>query len=196
VDTHTDGLPIIAFATDADWNEWLHANHGRARGAWLKLAKKGVSKHARTVTHAEALQTALCHGWIDGQRVAHDENFFLQRFTPRGPRSRWSRINTEHAERLIREGRMTPAGLAEVEKAKADGRWQDAYEPQRTAQPAPDFQAALEANEKAQAFFETLTGQRRYAFIYRVGTIKTPERRRRRIEQYIALLEAGRTLHD
>jgi uncharacterized protein YdeI (YjbR/CyaY-like superfamily) len=188
-----DELPTLAFASEALWEAWLEREHARADGVWLKIAKKGSG--IATVTHAEALEVALCFGWIDGQRAAHDERFFLQRFTPRRSRSRWSRINRDKATALIAAGRMQPAGLREVETAQADGRWDAAYEGQRTASVPDDLQAALDANPAAAAFFATLTGANRYAILYRVQDAKRPETRARRIETFVAMLARGETLH-
>jgi uncharacterized protein YdeI (YjbR/CyaY-like superfamily) len=189
---HADGLPILQLADAAAWEAWLERNHADARGAWLKIAKK--SSPAETVTYPDVLDVALCFGWIDGQRAPLDEHFFLQRFTPRGRRSRWSQINRQRAEALIAAERMRPAGLAHVDAARADGRWAAAYAPQRSAAVPPDLQRALDRRPRAKAFFETLSGARRYAFIYRVGEAKRPETRARRIEQFVEMLDEGRTL--
>lgn len=189
----SDELPVLPFASPAAWEAWLEREHGRASGVWLKLAKKdsGIA----TVTYAQALDVALCFGWIDGQRRGFDASWFLQRFTPRTTRSRWSRINTEHVARLIADGRMRPAGLAQVEAARADGRWERAYHGQRTAAVPPDLQAALDANPRAAAFFATLRGANRYAILYRVQDAKRPATRARRIERFVAMLARGETLH-
>jgi uncharacterized protein YdeI (YjbR/CyaY-like superfamily) len=186
--------PILEFAGPKAFEEWLAANHDTSGPVWLKYAKKGMP--TRTVTYVEALQVALCHGWIDGQSRGLDEQFYLQRWTRRGPKSKWSQINTDHIARLTAEGRMGPGGIAAVEAAKADGRWEAAYEPQSRAVPSEDFQQALDANPKAKEFFQTLKGPRRYAFLYRLTNVKRPEARATRIAQYIELLEAGQTLVD
>jgi uncharacterized protein YdeI (YjbR/CyaY-like superfamily) len=191
---HRPELPILESPDRTVWERWLAANHGTSAGVWLKLAKKGTG--IPTVTHAEALEEAIRYGWIDGQRAAHDESYFLQRFTPRGPRSKWSQINRRTAQRLTEEGRMTTAGRAQVEAAKQDGRWEHAYEPQSRATVPPDFQQALDENPVAKEFFATLTGVRRYAFLYRLHHVKRPDARARRITGYIELLGQGRTLHD
>ena len=188
-----DGLPVIPFASSGDFERWLGENHESSDGLWLKTAKKG--RGIDTVTHAEALEIAICHGWIDGQRRALDDDWFLQRFTPRKPRSRWSRINRDKALALIESGRMQPAGLREVERAQADGRWDAAYEGQRAATIPEDLQAALDAQPKAREFFETLDSQNRYAVLYRVGDAKRPETRARRIEKFVAMLARGEKLH-
>lgn len=183
----------VQLADQAAWEAWLEANHAASPGVWLRIAKRGTK--TATVTHPEALQTALCFGWIDAQRRGLDETFFLQRFTPRRPRSRWSLINRRSAERLIADGRMRAAGLAQVHAAQADGRWDAAYAPQSSATVPPDLQQALDADPAAGRFFTTLTGARRYAFLFRLHNVKTPEARRRRIASYIDLLRQGRTLN-
>ena len=189
-----DELPVIAFASRAAFAEWLAAEHERASGLWLKIAKKDTG--IATVTYAEALQVALCHGWIDGQKGRFDDRFFLQRFTPRRARSRWSKVNVEHAERLIAAGEMAPAGLREVERAKADGRWDAAYERQSRITVPDDLAAALDANPEAAAFFATLNSVNRYAVLYRVLDAKRPETRARRIEKFVAMLATGEKLYS
>jgi uncharacterized protein YdeI (YjbR/CyaY-like superfamily) len=186
----SDALP---FASRDAWESWLDARHGDSDGVWLKIAKKDSG--IESVTHPEALEAALCFGWIDGQRRALDEQHFLQRFTPRRPRSRWSRINRDKATELIETGRMRPAGLREVEAARADGRWDAAYDGQRTATVPEDLQRALDADERAAAFFATLSSQNRYAILYRVQDAKRPETRARRIERFVAMLREGRAIH-
>jgi uncharacterized protein YdeI (YjbR/CyaY-like superfamily) len=192
--TEHDGEPIVAFPDREAWERWLEEHHAEASGIWLKLAKRG-SGHA-TVTHAEALEAALCYGWIDARRDRLDETHYIHRFTPRTRRSRWSQVNRAAALALIEAGRMRRAGLAQVDAARADGRWDEAYEPQSRASVPPDLQAALDSDPQAKSFFETLTGVRRYAFLYRLTTIKRPETRARRIAAYVALLHDGRTLQD
>lgn len=188
-----DQLPTLQFEDSAAWESWLRDHGESSAGVWLKIAKKG-SGH-RTVSHPEALDMAICFGWIDGQRAGHDESFFLQRFTPRGPRSKWSEINREKAKELIAQKRMQPAGLRQVEAAKADGRWDAAYQPQSRASVPEDFQRALDGNPEAKAFFETLKGQNRYAFLYRIGDAKRPETRARRIEKFVAMLARRETFY-
>ena len=161
---------------------------------WLKIAKKNSG--VTTAAYPEVLDAAICHGWIDARRHAHDETFFLQRFTPRSPRSKWSQVNRDKALELIEQGRMREAGLAQVRAAQADGRWDDAYAPQSAAQVPEDFQRALDDNPAAQEFFATLTGSRRYAFLDRLHHVKSPERRAQRIATYIDLLTAHRTPVD
>jgi uncharacterized protein YdeI (YjbR/CyaY-like superfamily) len=182
-----------AFATVADWEAWLEAEHENADGIWLKIAKKASG--IESVTHAEALEVALCFGWIDGQRKAHDGNWFLQRFTPRRRGSKWSQINREKVEALIAGGSIRPAGLREYEAAKADGRLDNAYpSPSKIAVP-PDLQKELDANPEAARFFETLDSQNRYAVLYRIHDAKRPETRARRIARYVEMLADGRKLH-
>lgn len=181
------------FATAEAWEAWLEEHHGSMDGLWLTLAKKGSG--VRSVTYSEAVEIALCFGWIDGQKRAFDDGWWLQRFTPRRPRSRWSRINREKATALIEAGRMRPAGLREVELARADGRWDAAYEPQAAATVPEDLQRALDEDDAARAFFATLTGANRYAILYRIHDAKRPETRARRIERFVAMLREGRTLH-
>ena len=187
-------LPILELEDQAAWERWLAANHDSSKGVRLKFAKKGSG--GVTVTHAQALETALCYGWIDGQAGRFDDRYWLVRFTPRGPRSRWSQINRENAERLIAEGRMKPAGLAKVKAAQEDGRWEAAYPAQSQATVPDDFQKALDENPQAKAFFETLTGSTRYAFLFRLHNVKREETRQRRIANYIKLLNDQKTLFD
>ncbi|HEX8667351.1 MAG TPA: YdeI/OmpD-associated family protein [Allosphingosinicella sp.] len=187
-----NGLPVLSFADRAGLEAWLAGQPRNHRGIWLKLAKKGSG--IAGVSKAEAVDAALCHGWIDGQMNSYDDTAWLIRFTPRRPRSKWSLVNKERAEALIREGRMRPGGLAELEAAKADGRWADAYPPHSRAEPPPDFQAALDASPKAAAFFATLKGASRYGLIYRVLDAKRPETRAKRIVQFVEMLERGETL--
>jgi uncharacterized protein YdeI (YjbR/CyaY-like superfamily) len=175
------------------FDRWLRDHHGESRGVWLRLAKKGAP--APTVTYAEAVEVALCWGWIDGQKRSLDATHTLQRFTPRAPRSRWSKINREKAEALIAAGRLRPAGLREVERARADGRWEAAYDSPSRARVPPDLAAALAKNRKAAAFFETLDGANRYAVLYRVQAPKRPETRARKIAELVAMLARGETIH-
>jgi uncharacterized protein YdeI (YjbR/CyaY-like superfamily) len=186
-------LPIVELRSQAAWSNWLERNHDSIEGVWLKFAKKGTG--VETVTYAEAVEEALCYGWIDGQASGHDETYYLQRFTPRRKRSKWSQINRNKAERLIAEGRMRPAGVDQIEAAKADGRWDAAYPSPRTATVPEDLQAALDSDPEAKAFFATLSGQNRYAILYRVADAKRPETRAKRIAEYVAMLATGRTFH-
>jgi uncharacterized protein YdeI (YjbR/CyaY-like superfamily) len=176
----------------AAWRAWLDAHHGEQGGVWLVLAKKGTTDPT-TLTYDGALEEALCFGWIDGQGRRRDDATSLQRFTPRRSRSSWSKRNVGIAERLIDEGRMHPAGLAEVERAKSDGRWEAAYAGPATIDVPPELAAALAAEPKARAMFEILTSQNRYAVLYRITTAKRAETRTRRIEQFVAMLARGET---
>lgn len=188
-----DDLPTLHFPTAADFEEWLERNHDRSQGIWLKIAKKASGEES--VSHPEALELALCFGWIDSQRLGLDETHFLQRYTPRRPRGRWSRNNREKVEVLIAAGAMRPAGIAEVEAARADGRWEAAYDGQRTAEVPSDLQRELDSNPVAREFFETLDSTNRYAFIYRLNEAKRPETRERRLRKFVAMLERRETLH-
>jgi uncharacterized protein YdeI (YjbR/CyaY-like superfamily) len=177
----------------AAWRSWLVAHHDTVPAVWLVLTKKGGTVTA--LDYAGALDEALCFGWIDGQTRRRDEQTMFQRWTPRGPRSRWSLINIGHVERLSAEGRMTPAGQAAIEAAKADGRWEAAYAGPATAQTPPDLVAALAANPAAQAMFDVLTSQNRYALYHRLTAIKTEATRARRVEEYVEMLARGETIH-
>ncbi len=188
-----DDLPILLFASPGGLEAWLEENHASAEGLWLKIAKKGSG--VESVTYAEALELALCFGWIDSQKRGFDEKYFLQRFTPRRPRGKWSRINRDKAEELIASGEMRAAGLAEVEAAKADGRWEAAYAGQRTAEVPADLQRELDRNEAAREFFARLDSANRYAILYRLGEAKKPETRERRLRKFIGMLERGEKIH-
>ena len=187
------GLPVQAFASQEAWQQWL-AKHGAASsGIWLKFAKK--TSGVASISKAEAIESALAFGWIDGQLDKLDEIFWLTRFTPRGPRSKWSQVNVATATKLLATGRMTPAGLAEVDKAKADGRWDAAYAPQTKAEVPDDLQAALDAEPAAKAFFATLKGANRFAVLYRIHDAKTEKTRAARIEKFVAMLARSETIH-
>jgi uncharacterized protein YdeI (YjbR/CyaY-like superfamily) len=186
-------LPIRLFKTQAAFSKWLDANHAKAPGLWMRFAKK--SGGLSSVSYAEAIDVALCYGWIDGQARPFDKSSWLQRFTPRGPRSVWSKINVGKAQALIASGRMRPAGLAAIKAAQASGRWDAAYAPSSTAEVPPELQAALDRSPKAKAFFETLRGANRYALIYRVHTAKKPETKAKRAAAFVAMLERGETIH-
>src|SRR3954452_3053118 len=188
-----DGLPVLGFASRAVWDEWLAQHHDDSAGVWMKLAKKATG--IDSVTYAEAVEVALCYGWIDGQKGALDDRYWVQRFTPRKARSKWSKVNRDKVEALMAAGAMRPAGLRQVEAAKADGRWDAAYDSQRTAAVPDDLQQALDANPQAAAFFATLTGSSRYAILYRVQDAKRPETRAKRIAQFVAMLEKGDAPH-
>jgi uncharacterized protein YdeI (YjbR/CyaY-like superfamily) len=188
-----DDLPTLTFASQADWETWLDAQHASSRGIWIKIAKKATG--VPSVTHAEALECALCHGWIDGQRARFDDTYFLQKFTPRRARSGWSRVNREKVTALIAEGRMRPAGLREVERAKADGRWDAAYDPQSAITVPDDLQRELDANSDAKVFFATLDSRNRYAILYRLQTAKKAETRAARIQKFVAMLAEGQKIY-
>ena len=186
-------LPVLAFKSQRAWDTWLASQPAQSKGLWLKLAKK--SSGMASVSKVEALDTALCHGWIDGQLDKYDAQCWLIRFTPRKTRSKWSDMNRTRALELIDAGRMAAAGMAEIEAAKADGRWNAAYAPASRATVPPDLQVALDANTKAARFFATLTGANRYAVLYRIDTAGKPETRARKIATFVAMLERGETLH-
>jgi uncharacterized protein YdeI (YjbR/CyaY-like superfamily) len=189
-----DDLPILLFASPSELEAWLEENFAASEGVWLKIAKKGAPEPS--VTYAEALELALCFGWIDSQKRGLDQTHFLQRFTPRRPRGRWSRINRDKAEALIAAGAMRPAGMAEVEASRADGRWDAAYEGARTAKVPDDLQDELDANRAAREFFAGLDGANRYAILYRLDEVKKPETRQRRLRKFIAMLERGEKIHE
>jgi uncharacterized protein YdeI (YjbR/CyaY-like superfamily) len=188
-----DELPILRFAGPAELEAWLEENHESPEGVWLQIAKKGAKEPA--VTYGEAVELGLCFGWIDSQMRRFDEEHYIQRFTPRRPRGRWSKINREKAEALIEAGKMRPAGLAEIEAARADGRWEAAYEGQRTAEVPPDLQQALDASPAAAEFFASLDSANRYAIVYRLDDAKKPETRERRLRKFVAMLERGEKIH-
>jgi uncharacterized protein YdeI (YjbR/CyaY-like superfamily) len=190
---NADTLPTLPFATQQDWEAWLDTHHADMAGVWLKLAKAGAG--VPSITYAQALEVALCYGWIDGQKASFDEQYWLQKFTPRRSKSVWSQVNCAKATELIAAGRMREAGLRQVEVARADGRWDAAYAGQRTIEIPPDFQAELDAHPAAQAFFATLNSANRYAFLWRIHTAKKPETRAARIRQFIEMLERGEKLH-
>ena len=185
--------PVIAFASATEFASWLTKHHAEHPGIWMRIYKKG-SGHP-TVTYAEALDVALCHGWIDGQKQRGDEDSWLQKFTRRGPRSGWSKINVGHVARLTQQGRMTPAGIAAVDAAKADGRWDNAYHPSSTVEVPADFLQLLAKSRKAETAFKTLTKANRYSILYRLQTAKKAETRAKRMKEIIAMLARGETFH-
>jgi len=187
------GLPIIGFADQKELVDWLTGQPADATGVWIKFAKKGGGKSS--LSKAEAIDAALCHGWIDGQLNKYDDTHWLVRFTPRKPRSKWSEVNRTRALQLIERGQMSKTGLAQVNAARADGRWNAAYAPASTAEVPPDLQEALDQSPRAAAFFATLTGANRYAILYRISAVKKPDTRARKIATYIAMLERGETIH-
>jgi uncharacterized protein YdeI (YjbR/CyaY-like superfamily) len=186
-------LPVLGFTDRDAWESWLAGQHAVSGGIWLKIPRKGAG--APGVSYPDALTVALCYGWIDGQKGRLDDDYWLQRFGPRRPGSRWSKINTEKAAELIEAGLMQPAGLREIELARADGRWEAAYQGQRGMGVPDDLAAELARNEAATAFFATLSGANRYAILYRIGDAKRPETRAKRIAKYVAMLAAGETIH-
>ena len=186
-------LPIIAFASSNAWETWLEKHHATANGLWLKIAKKGSG--IDTVSYAEALDVALCYGWIDGQKASFDDHHWLQRFTPRRPRSKWSKVNREKATELIKRGEMKPAGLREVERATQDGRWDAAYDAQSTATVPDDLRREFDKNEVARKFCSTLDSRNRYAILYQIQDAKKPETRARRIEKWVAMLNEHKKIY-
>jgi uncharacterized protein YdeI (YjbR/CyaY-like superfamily) len=191
--TLPDDLPVIPFDSADAWEAWLSEHHESSPGVWLKFAKRdsGID----SVRYPEAVEAALAHGWIDGQARRLDDEWYAQRFTPRTARSRWSRINRDKAIALIERGAMKPAGLAEVERAKADGRWDAAYASPRAAKVPDDLQRALDAHPAAREFFAGLDGNNRYAILHRIEEAKRPDTRARRIAKFVAMLEAGEKIH-
>ena len=185
-------LPIIPFETPDEWEKWLEKNHTESSGIWLKIAKK-ESGHP-SVNYAEALDVALCFGWIDGQKDKFDDEYWLQKFTPRRAKSGWSAVNREKIDKLTAAGKMRPAGLREVENAKKDGRWDTAYLSQSKIGIPEDFQTELDKNPVAKEFFGTLKSAQRYSFLYRITTAKKAETRQKRITDYITLLNEKKTL--
>jgi uncharacterized protein YdeI (YjbR/CyaY-like superfamily) len=189
----TEDTSILLFDDKKAWLAWLKKNHGKSPGVWLRFAKKNAE--CGSVSHPEALESALCYGWIDGQKKSDDADYWLQRFTPRSVRSIWSKINRNKALALIASGQMQPAGLKEVERAKNDGRWEAAYDSARTSAIPEDFQQALAANAAAQAFFATLNAHNRYAVLFRIQTAKKAETRAKRIDTFIQMLSEHKKLH-
>jgi uncharacterized protein YdeI (YjbR/CyaY-like superfamily) len=185
--------PVREFHTRAAWAKWLQAHHGDEGGVWLKIAKKGTG--VTTVSYDEALEVALCYGWIDAMMKRLDDTYYVQRFTPRRARSKWSKLNREAATRLIEAGLMKTPGLAEVERAKADGRWEAAYDSPSTATVPDDLERALRGNKQAREFFATLSTSNRYAILYRIQDAKRPETRARRIAQFVDMLARGEKIH-
>jgi len=186
-------IPVKLFKSQKDWATWLDKNHARSSGIWLRIAKK--TGKVITVTYAEAVEVALCYGWIDGQGKGLDESAWLQKFTPRGPRSIWSKINRTKAMGLMKTGRMKPAGLAAIDRAKKNGQWDTAYDSHRTATVPADLQVALNHHPEARAFFATLDSTNRYAILFRLQTAKKPETRARRLEQFVRMLENHEKLY-
>ncbi len=190
---NADNLPVLSFETQQDWEAWLTEHHTDIGGIWLKIAKKetGVS----SINYSEALESAICYGWIDGQKASFDDRYWLQKFTPRRPKSIWSKVNCDKATALIAEGRMQPTGLRQVELAKADGRWGSAYESQSKITIPPDFQSELDKNQQAKDFFSTLDSRNRYAILFRIQTAKKPETRSARIQKFIEMLAKNQRIY-
>lgn len=186
-------MQTLHFKSSAEFRRWLKKNHAGSGGIWLRFFKKG--SNIKSLAYAEALDQALCYGWIDGQAKPLDEQSWLQRYTPRRPRSGWSKRNTEHAERLIKAGAMTSSGLKAIEAAKADGRWEAAYDSPRNAQPPEDFLKELDKSRKAKAFFKSLNRANIYAIVYRLQTAKKPETRQKRMEMILAMMAEGKKFH-
>jgi uncharacterized protein YdeI (YjbR/CyaY-like superfamily) len=189
----TAALPLLHCPNKAAWSAWLGSNYEQSPGVWLVIAK-GTSSEP-SVTYPEAVESALCHGWIDGQKKTHDKDSWLQKFTRRGKKSIWSKINREKALALIERNEMRPAGLAEVERARQDGRWEAAYDPPSRSTVPEDFQVALDGSPDAKAFWSTLNSANRYAVLFRIQTVKRAETRAKRIEQFVAMLKRGEKLH-
>ena len=185
--------PPLHCAGTKQWAAWLRKHHAKSAGVWMRIAKKGADESS--IAYPEALELALCFGWIDAIKKNDGEHHWLQRFTPRSPRSLWSRVNREKALKLVELGRMQPAGLAEMQHAQADGRWQAAYEPQSTSSVPPDLQAEFDVNPAAEAFFKTLNSKNRYAVLFRLQTAKKPETRARRLANFVAMLARGEKIH-
>jgi uncharacterized protein YdeI (YjbR/CyaY-like superfamily) len=184
--TDKDDLPTRDFASATDFEKWLSAEHTSSAGIWLKIAKK--SSGVASVDYSQALDVALCYGWIDGQKDKFDDDHWLQRFTPRKQTSKWSQVNRQRTEELVKARRMRPAGQAEIDRAKADGRWDAAYASQKTAGVPDDLQQALDEDKEAKDFFATLDSKNRYSVLYRIGDAKKPETRAARIKKYVAML--------
>lgn len=189
----TYDLPVILFKDQKEWEAWLVKNHAKATGVWLRLAKKAAD--LTSVSYAEALEVALCYGWIDSQKKSYDESSSIQKFTPRGARSIWSKINREKAIGLLESGKMKPSGLKAIEAAKADGRWDAAYDSYSTATVPDDLQGALNNNKKAKDFFATLNRQNRYAILFRIQTAKKAETRAKRIQEFVEMLARNEKLY-
>ena len=186
--------PTLAFANKAAWAKWLDKHHATSTGVWVRLARKGSGP--KSLDHDDAVEVALCYGWIDGQGKSDDATHWLQKFTPRGKRSLWSKRNTARALALIEAGRMKAAGLAEIERAKKDGRWEAAYDPPSRITVPDDLQAALSRNARARRFFDSLDSRNRYAVLFRIHTVRTAGTRARRIREFVAMLERGEKIHE
>ncbi|MDQ2904502.1 MAG: YdeI/OmpD-associated family protein [Chloroflexota bacterium] len=190
---NTDTLPTIAFETQQAWEAWLAEHHADIPGIWLKLAKKGSG--VASISYAEALEGALCYGWIDGQKASFDGTYWLQKFTPRRSKSIWSKVNCDKVSALLAEDRMQPAGIRQMELAQADGRWEAAYDSQSKISIPPDFQSELDKNQPASDFFSTLNSVNRYAILFRIQTARKPETRAARIQKFIEMLANGQKIY-
>lgn len=190
---NADNLPIIAFETQQHWEAWLKEHHTDPKGIWLKMAKKATG--IASINYAQALESALCYGWIDGQKASFDDKYWLQKFTPRRPKSIWSKVNCDKVTALLAQGRMHPAGIQQIELAKADGRWEAAYDSQSKITIPPDFQSELDKNHEAKAFFATLDSRNRYAILFRIQTAKKPETRAARICAFMEMLAKKERLY-
>ncbi|GAC1388436.1 MAG: YdeI family protein [Ktedonobacteraceae bacterium] len=188
-----NNLPILPFETQQDWEAWLKEHHTHTKGIWLKIAKKETG--ILSLAYSDALEVALCYGWIDGQKASFDDRYWLQKFTPRSPRSIWSKVNCDKVTALLAEGRMQPTGIRQVELAKADGRWEAAYEPQSKITVPDDFQHELDKNQMAKNFFSTLDSRNRYAILFRIQTAKKLETRIARIQKFIEMLAKNQRIY-
>ena len=186
-------IPTLAFTTQGAWSKWLDKHHATSPGVWIRFAKKASG--VQSISYAEAVETALCYGWIDSQRKAGDDATYIQKFTRRGARSVWSKVNREKALSLKKSGRMNPAGLAEIERAQKDGRSEDAYDSPSSATVPADLQSALDANPRAANFFATLKGRNRYAILFRIHAAKRADTRARRISDFVEMLARGETIY-
>jgi uncharacterized protein YdeI (YjbR/CyaY-like superfamily) len=186
-------LPVLFFSSGEDWRKWLHAHHESSKGVWIKFAKKNSG--IASLSYPHAVEGALCYGWIDGQTARFDDSYWLQRFTPRSPKSIWSKINRERVNTLIEKGEMQPAGLEAVRQAKENGEWDAAYDSPSQAIVPEDLEAALRRSKKAKTFFESLSKSSRFAILFRIQTAKKPETRAKRIQQFVDMLQRGEKLH-
>ena len=184
---------IILFQNIDNWKEWLEKNHKNSDGIWMQIAKK--NKEIKSIDYQEGLEVALCYGWIDGQKKSYDDNSWLQKFTPRRAKSIWSKVNKDKVELMIKNGKMQASGLAEIEKVKQNGMWDNAYESQKNITVPEEFKTELDNNERAKIFFESLNSSNRYSFLFRIHTAKKPETKTKKIKQFIEMLEKGETFH-
>lgn len=189
----TSEIQVIGFTSSKEWRKWLAKNHSLTSGLWIRIFKKDSG--IKTITYAEALEDALCYGWIDGQKNKYDATSFLQKFTPRRPKSMWSKRNTEIVERLIKENKMQKQGLKQIELAKADGRWQQAYDSPKNMKIPEDFLLLLSKDKKAKLFFEGLNKSNHFAIAFRLHTAKKPETREKRLKEFLSMMSAGIKIH-